>query len=94
MNRKYDREFKLEAIRLSQEDGVTAKEVEQRLGIGQGLISRWKRQLSAQGDPAFPGTGHLPAAEEQVRQLRRELGRVTRERDILRKARAIFSVER
>ena len=94
MNRKYDREFKLEAIRLSQEDGVTAKEVEQRLGIGQGLISRWKRQLSAQGDQAFPGTGHLPAAEEQVRQLRRELGRVTRERDILRKALAIFSVER
>ena len=40
MNRKYDREFKLEAIRLSQEDGVTAKEVEQRLGIGQGLICR------------------------------------------------------
>ena len=41
--KKYDREFKLEAIRLATEDGNPAIEVERRLDIGQGMISRWKR---------------------------------------------------
>jgi len=94
MVRKYDREFKVEAVRLAQEEGTTATEVEKRLGIGKGMISRWKRQLAQQGEDAFPGKGHLPAQEEELRQLRRELGRVTRERDILKKAVAIFSEER
>jgi transposase len=94
MARKYDREFKVEAVRLAREEGSTATEVERRLGIGQGMISRWKRQLSQQGVDAFPGKGHLPAHEEQLRQVKRELGRVTRERDILKKALVLFSEER
>ena len=94
MNRKYDREFKLEAVRMAQEEGTTAVEVEQRLGIGKGMISRWKRQLAQQGEGAFPGKGHLCGRDEESRQLKRELGRVTRERDILKKALAIFSEER
>jgi transposase len=94
MNRKYDREFKLEAVRMAQEEGTTAVEVEERLGIGKGMVSRWKRQLAQQGEEAFPGKGHLPAHEEELRQMKRELGRVTRERDILKKALAIFSEDR
>jgi transposase len=94
MARKYDREFKLEAVRLALEEGATASEVERRLGIGQGMISRWKREVSQQGKEAFPGKGHLPGLEEELRQAKRELGRVTRERDILKKAVAIFSEER
>ncbi len=94
MVRKFDREFKLEAVRLAQDEGTTATEVERRLGIGKGMISRWKRQLAQQGEEAFPGKGHLPSAEEELRQVKRELGRVTRERDILKKAVAIFSEER
>ena len=43
--KKYDREFKLEAIRLASEDGVHATEVERRLGIGKGMISRWTMNL-------------------------------------------------
>ena len=42
MPRTYDREFKLEALRMASEPGVTAREVESRLGIGQGVLSRWK----------------------------------------------------
>ena len=94
MSRKYDREFKVEAVRLAQEEGATATELEQRMGIGKGMISRWKRQLNAQGQAAFPGKGRLPEQEEELRQVRRELARVTRERDILKKAVAIFSEER
>ena len=55
------------------------------------MISHWKRHFREQGDEAFPGTGHLPANEPQVRDLQRENGRLRRERDILKKALAIFS---
>ena len=85
MVRKFDRELKLEAMRMASEEGSTAVEVEPRLGISKGVISRWKKQLRDRGEEAFPGTGHLSDRDEEVRRLRRELGRVTRERDILKK---------
>jgi transposase len=94
MSGKYDREFKLEAIRLSEEEGSSAAEVERRLGIGQGGTSHWKRQLGAKGDSAFPGKGHQRGLEETVRRLQRECERLRRERDILKKAVAIFSADR
>jgi transposase-like protein len=53
MSKKYDREFKLEAIRMATEEGHPATEVERRLGISQGMISRWKRQLRTDGEEAF-----------------------------------------
>jgi transposase-like protein len=48
MNRKYGREFRLEAVRLAQEAGTTALEVEER-PWDKGMVSRWKRQLVQQG---------------------------------------------
>ena len=91
MPRTYDREFKLEAVRMSFEPGVTAREVEKRLGIGQGVISRWKRQFARDGEQAFPGKGQLKPEDEELRRLKRENERLRRERDILKKAVAIFS---
>jgi len=93
MAHKYDRAFKVEAIRMAAEEGVSARGVEQRLGLSAGIISRWKRQLKIQGDGAFPGTGHLGDRDEEVRRLRRELARVSQERDILKKAAAFFAKE-
>jgi|TARA_B110000495_G_scaffold198386_1_gene210136 transposase len=61
------------------------------LGLSQGIISRWKRPLNGEGADAFPGKGHLSANDEQVRHLHRENERLRRERDILKKALAIFS---
>ena len=75
---------------MASEEGITAREVEQRLGLSVGIISRWKKQLKDNGDEAFPGTGHLSARDDEVRRLQRELDRVRRERDILKKA-VIFS---
>ena len=84
--RKYSREFKLEAIRLWQATGKSAREIEDDLGITGGRLYRWKRQLEAQGDDSFPGQGRIPAADEEFRHLQRELGIVKQERDILKKA--------
>jgi len=93
MPRKYDLEFKLEAVRLASEPGVTNKDVERRLGIGQGVLSRWKRQLREDGKQAFPGKGHLKPEDAEMRRLKRENERLRRERDILKKAVAIFSTD-
>jgi transposase len=93
MPRTYDLEFKKEAVRMASEPGVTAKDVESRLGIGQGVLSRWKRDLARDGEQAFPGKGHLKPDDEQIRQLKRENERLRRERDILKKAVAIFSTD-
>ena len=91
MGRRYDREFKIEAVRLATEPGNTEAKIERDLGIGQGVISRWKRQLREDGNDAFPGKGHLKPKDEELRRLKRENERLRRERDILKKAVAIFS---
>ncbi|MBT7588490.1 MAG: transposase [Gemmatimonadetes bacterium] len=87
----FDRAFKLEAIGMASEAGIKASEVERRLGISKGMISRWKRQLREEDDDAFPGTGHVRPSEVELRDLRRENERLRRERDILKKAVVIFS---
>jgi transposase len=93
MPRKYDLEFKLEAVRMANEPGATNRDVERRLGIGQGVLSRWKRELKESGTTAFPGKGRLKPEDEELRQLKRENDRLRRERDILKKAVAIFSTD-
>jgi len=91
--KKYDNEFKREAIRLVIEEGRKACEVERNLGITPTLVSRWIREMKEDPEYAFPGKGKLKAPQEEVRSLRRELERVKRERDILKKAITIFSEE-
>jgi transposase len=89
--RHIDKEFKIEAVRLASEPGNTQTGIERDLGISQGIISRWKRELRKDGDQAFPGKGRLKLDDDEMRRLKRENERLRRERDILKKAVAIFS---
>ena len=89
--RTYDQAFKQEAVRLVIEEGRRASEVERNLGIGRSIVSRWVREFNQEAHDAFPGQGRMKPVEEELRALQRELDRVTRERDILKKAVAIFS---
>ena len=89
--RKYDIEFKREAVRLVVEENRKASEVERNLGITPTLVSRWIREMSEDPEYAFPGKGRLKAPDEEIRKLQRENERLRRERDILKKAVAIFS---
>ena len=91
MVKRYDKEFKIEAVRLASEPGHTQAQIQRELGIGQGVISRWKRELEADSEHAFPGKGHLKPQDEELHRLKRENERLRRERDILKKAVAIFS---
>lgn len=89
--RTYTREFKLEAVHLLETSGKSASQLERELGIGAGGLSRWKRDLAEEGEQAFPGHGRLAPDQERVRQLERENEILRQERDILKKAIAIFS---
>ena len=91
--RRYDSEFKRNAIALSEEPGRSAHSVEQSLGIANGMIGKWKRQLSQNGDLAFPGNGieALTPDQKKIRELEKQLRDAEMDRDILKKALAIFS---
>jgi transposase len=89
--RQYTREFKMEAVRLLETSGKSARQLERELGIGSGNLSRWKREFAADGEGAFPGHGRLTPEQERLRQLERENEILRQERDILKKAIAIFS---
>ncbi len=90
-NRTYLPEFKQEAIQLWQSSGKSASAIENELGITPGLLSRWKRKQDKNGQHAFPGKGRLLPEQERTRQLEKENAILRQERDILKKAVAIFS---
>jgi transposase len=82
--REYTEEFRGEAVRMML-DGHTAASVAERLGIsGTNLLYRWKREQLERTGPV------ATSLEARVRALEIELHRVERERDILKKALAIF----
>ena len=89
--RRFDAQFKLDAVRLIQENNRATRDIAKDLGVRPELLYRWKRELEEDPQSAFPGKGKLKPEQDQLRQLQQELKRVTEERDILKKALAFFS---
>ena len=89
--RTYSKEFKQETVRLVVEAGHHIPDVARDLDIEHSVIRRWVREYRKNSTDAFPGHGKLLPADEEIRQLKRELQRVKMERDILKKAISIFS---
>lgn len=98
-HRSFSREFKLEAVRRlqSRPEGVSASHISRELGVSPDVLRLWARKVAARADlPAtdvFPGPGRLTAADEELRQLRRENSRLQQENDFLKKAAAYFARE-
>jgi len=91
--RTYNREFKVAAVKLITEKGQSISEAARSLGISAEMLRRWKVALAAEGPEAFPGHGNLSPAEEEIRRLKAEIQRLKTERDILKKATALFARE-
>src|SRR4051794_2817082 len=91
--RTYTPACQAEAVRRVTEQGYSVAEAARSLGIHETLLRSWKQALEAQGDQAFPGPGKLPAIEEELRRLRAENQRLLAERDLLKKAPALFAQE-
>ena len=87
--RKFSTEYKREAVAMLDTPGVTVSQVASELGLGAGMLGRWRRELAQETDRAFPGQGR--PREEEVVHLKRELARVTKERDFLREAATFFA---
>ncbi len=87
--RKFSAEYKREAVAMLDAPGVTVNQIAADLGIGSTVLGRWRRELRQAPPPAF--VGHGRSRDEEVGQLRRELARVTKERDFLREAAAFFA---
>ena len=91
--RTYTPEFKAEAVKLVTEQGYSVAEAARSLGVHETLLRSWKQAVEKQGDQAFPGHGQFPPFEEEMRRLRAENQRLRAERDILKKATALFAQE-
>ena len=89
--KRYSKEFKLEAVRLANESGKPVTQIARELGVRQNQIYKWKKQLEAQGDTAFPGTGKVADNDPEKTQLRKELAAAKEEIEILKKAAAYFA---
>ena len=83
--RQYTDELKAEAVQMLL-DGHSVASVASRLGLsGTNVLYRWKAKILSESGPA------ATALEARVQELEKELRRVEQERDILKKALAIFS---
>jgi len=89
--KRYDKQFKFDAIQLIVEGGRSVASVARDLGVNENSLHYWKRQFKNDGKDAFPGHGKLKPEDEELRRLRRELEVVKEERDILKKAIAFFA---
>lgn len=87
--KRFDKDFKVSAVKMVTEGGHKACEVARSLGIHPNMLYNWKRKYANNGDKAFVGKGHLT----EMAALRKQLREVTMERDILKKAVGIFSKE-
>jgi transposase len=91
--RSYTREYKLEAVRLITERGVSVRRASMDLGVHINTLSAWVKELSADPEHAFPGHGQMKPEAAELARLRREVIKLKAERDILKKAAAYFAKE-
>jgi len=87
----YTRAFKIQAVRMLNDQGLSVAEVARRLGVGENCLRAWRQAAREQGEAAFPGQGNPSPAEEELRRLRAEVQRLRAERDLLKKAAAYFA---
>jgi transposase len=83
--RAYTREYKIEAVRMTTEGGISVAQAARDLGINENTLHNWRRQFRQWGAPPNAGKEELTVAE-QNRRLRRDNAILREERDFLKKA--------
>ena len=89
--RKFSREFKLEAVKLVRDRGVSMAQAARDLDLHVNVLRKWVSDHEADPASAFPGHGQMKPEQLEIERLRRELVRMKAERDILKKAAAYFA---
>jgi len=91
--RKFGREFKVEAVRLIKDRGVSVAQAARDLDVHENMLRKWVREFGADPAQAFPGQGQVKPEQLEIDRLRREVTKLKAERDILKKAAAYFARE-
>jgi transposase len=91
--RKFTREFKLEAVRLIKDRGVTYVQASRDLGVHQTVLRNWVKAFADDPAQSFPGNGRQSPEQAEITRLKREVAKLKAERDILKKAAAYFAKE-
>jgi len=90
-NRKYDQAFKENAVRLANDSGKNDHTIEKELGIYQGALRSWRNELTKKTKQSYSRPYDPNDQEAEIKRLKKELANAQLERDILKKAVAIFS---
>ncbi len=91
--RKFSREFKVEAVKLVKDRGVSVAQAARDLDVHENLMRKWVKEFGSDPAQAFPGHGQMKPEQQEIERLRRENARLRAERDILKKAAAFFAKE-
>jgi len=83
--RKYDRQFKEEAVKLAIEGRRSVSDVARSLGIHENLLHTWKLRHKEDPSGIFPGKGHVKPQDGELRRLQKENANLKEEREILKK---------
>ena len=87
----YTGEFKLQAVKMITDQGLSVAEVARRLGVTESGLRAWREAARERGAAAFPGHGNSTPTDDELRRLRAENARLRAERDLLKKAAAYFA---
>ena len=82
--RKFTREFKLEAVRLIKDRGVSYVQASQDLGVHTSQLRDWVKKFADDPQHAFPGQGQMKPEQLEIARLKREVTKLRAERDILK----------
>jgi transposase len=91
--RLFSREFKVKAVRLVRERGVSVAQAARDLDLHENMLRRWAKEMASDPSHAFPGQGQMRPEQIEIERLRREVAKLRAERDILKKAAAFFARE-
>jgi transposase len=89
--RSFSREFKLEAVRLVRERGVSIAQAARDLDLHANMLRNWVRHFATDPVQAFPGQGQMKPEQAEIERLRREVAKLKAERDIPKIAAAYFA---
>ena len=89
--KQYDRQFKIDAVEYYLESGNPARVIAEHFGIRESTFYVWIRDYKKNGKESFKGKGVVKNSNEGLIALKKEIAELRLERDILKKAVAIFS---
>jgi transposase len=82
--RRFTREFKVEAVKLVRERGVSVKQAARDLNVHENVLRKWVKDFASDPQRAFPGHGQMKPEQLEIERLRREVQKLKAERDILK----------